>query len=267
MDSQLDHATARALLDWQIELGATEAICDAPINRYQLAAETTARPEMRPTPAAIPAAAPPSKHAATDHAATDAITEADRAASGAQTLPELRAAMERFPHCELQRGARNLVFCDGQAGARVMIIGEAPGREEDREGKPFVGRAGQLLDRMFEAIGLDRHAPEPAHAIYITNVLPWRPPQNRDPTQQEIAMMRPFLQRHVALARPEMVVLMGNISCLAGLGRSGITRLRGQWTEAYDTPALPMLHPAYLLRNGAAKREAWADLLELKSRL
>ena len=148
-----------------------------------------------------------------------------------------------------------------------MIIGEAPGRDEDQQGKPFVGRAGQLLDRMFAAIGLDRHAEKPEHSIYITNVLPWRPPQNRDPKPEEIAMLLPFLQRHVALAKPQLIVLMGNSSCQAGLGKRGITRLRGQWAEAYDTPALPMFHPAYLLRNPMAKREAWADLLELKSRL
>jgi DNA polymerase len=167
----------------------------------------------------------------------------------------------------LRQGARSLVFADGRPGARVMILGEAPGREEDIAGRPFVGRAGQLLDRMLAAIGLDRHAEDPARAVYITNVLPWRPPQNRDPQPEEIAMMRPFVARHVALIKPEIVILMGNISCEAGLGRRGITRLRGHWTEAYGAPALPMFHPAYLLRNPAAKREAWADLLSLRARL
>ena len=143
-----------------------------------------------------------------------------------------------------------------------MLVGEAPGRDEDREGRPFVGRAGQLLDRMLAAIELSR-----SENVYITNVLPWRPPQNRDPKPEEIAMMRPFLERHIELARPDVLVVMGNISCQALLGKRGITRLRGQWAEACGKPALPMFHPAYLLRNPAAKRQAWADLLALKARL
>ena len=148
-----------------------------------------------------------------------------------------------------------------------MLIGEAPGRDEDMQGKPFVGRAGQLLDLMVSHIGLNRASPDPAAALYITNVLPWRPPQNRDPKPEEIAMMLPFVERHVELANPDLIVLMGNHACQALLGRRGITRLRGQWTEAMGRPALPMLHPAYLLRNPAAKREAWADLLSLQARL
>ena len=143
-----------------------------------------------------------------------------------------------------------------------MLVGEAPGRDEDREGRPFVGRAGQLLDRMLAAIGLSRE-----DSVYITNVLPWRPPQNRDPKPEEIAMMKPFLAKHIALVDPEVLVIMGNISCQALLGKRGITRLRGNWEDALGKPALPMFHPAYLLRNPAAKREAWADLLALKARL
>lgn len=189
------------------------------------------------------------------------------AAAGAGTLDALKAALAAYPHCELRQGARNLVFADGTPGARVMVIGEAPGRDEDIAGRPFVGRAGQLLDRMFAAIGLARDNARADSALYITNVLPWRPPQNRDPSSAEIAMMRPFVARHVALAAPDVIVLMGNISCEAGLGQRRITRLRGTWAEAYGTPALPMLHPAYLLRNPPAKREAWADLLALKARL
>nr|WP_283646936.1 uracil-DNA glycosylase [Marinovum algicola] len=192
----------------------------------------------------------------------DPVAEAQRMAAAAQDLAGLQAAMAAFDHCDLKRGARNLVFSDGVPGARVMIVGEAPGRDEDRQGKPFVGRAGQFLDRMLAAIGLSRDS-----SVYITNVLPWRPPQNRDPLPAEIAMMRPFVARHVALAQPEFLVLMGNISCDAGLGKRGITRLRGSWAEAYDTPALPMFHPAYLLRQPHLKREAWADLLSLKARL
>ena len=256
MAEELDSHTAFAMLDWQIDLGATEAILDAPIDRYSV-----------PEKAAKPAHTAPSEPIVNAIPAVDAIGDAKRAASAAPDLDALRVALGTYEHCTLKRGARNLVFCDGHASARVMIIGEAPGRDEDREGRPFVGRAGQLLDRMLAAIDLDRTSDVPDQGAYITNVVPWRPPQNRDPAPEEIAMMRPFMQRHVDLVDPDFVVLVGNISCDAALGRRGITRLRGTWIEAYGKPALPMFHPAYLLRNSAAKRETWADLLSLKARL
>ena len=242
-------------LQWQIELGADEAICDAPVDRFALV--------DKPAKPATKTAAPASAEAVTT--SVDAVAEAERAAAAAESLDDLRAALAAFEHCALKRGARNLVFCDGQAGAPVMIVGEAPGRDEDREGRPFVGRAGQLLDRMLDAIDMGR-ASEDA-PVYITNVLPWRPPQNRDPSGDEIAMMRPFVLRHIALAKPQAVVIMGNISAQALLGKRGITRLRGTWTEVAGLPALPMFHPAYLLRSPEKKREAWADLLSLKARV
>ncbi len=248
MQSWESYMAARAALEWQVELGADEAICEAPLDRYAPPPE----PEAKPAEAPLRAAAP------------DPVEDARRAAGAAGDLAGLRAAMAAFEGCELKRGARNLVFSDGDPAARVMILGEAPGREEDQAGRPFVGRAGKLLDRMLGAIGLDRTAPA---SVYITNVLPWRPPQNREPKPDEIAMMLPFVERHIALANPELIVLMGNVSCQAMLGRKGITRLRGQWAEAAGRPALPMFHPAYLLRNPAAKREAWADLLSLRARL
>lgn len=253
MDSWVDWQMARAALEWQHEMGVDEAIADAPIDRF--AAEEAARAAQKaaaPQRTAVARAAP---------RAVDPVAEAEAAAKAARDLDALRAAMAAYDHCELKKGARNLVFCDGTPGARVMIVGEAPGRDEDRAGKPFVGRAGQLLDRMLEAIGLDRSG------VYITNVIPWRPPQNRDPQPDEIAMMQPFLRRHIALAAPEVLVVMGNISAQALLGKRGITRLRGTWSEAEGRPALPMVHPAYLLRNTAAKRDAWADLLALSARL
>ena len=246
-----EHMSLRAALDWQIEAGVLDTIGEEPVDRYAAPAQ--------PKRAAAAGAAPAQPAAP---AWADPVAEAQRMAAAAQDLVGLQAAMAAFDHCDLKRGARNLVFSDGVPGARVMIVGEAPGRDEDRQGKPFVGRAGQFLDRMLSAIGLSRDS-----SVYITNVLPWRPPQNRDPLPAEIAMMRPFVARHVALAQPEFLVLMGNISCDAGLGKRGITRLRGSWAEAYDTPALPMFHPAYLLRQPHLKREAWADLLSLKARL
>ena len=265
MESALDFHTAKALLEWQIELGATEAIGDVPVNRYALSA-TAPKPGQpqktveAETPVETGNAVAPDMQAGAD--TPDPVAAARAAAEAADSLAALKAAMGAFDHCELKKGARNLVFSDGVPGARIMVIGEAPGRDEDREGRPFVGRAGQLLDRMLDAIGLSR-----AENVYITNVLPWRPPQNREPKPDEIAMMKPFVQRHVELAKPDVLVLMGNVSCAALMGKRGITRLRGQWTEVWGKPALPMFHPAYLLRQPAEKRRAWADLLDLNARL
>ncbi|MEM8654827.1 MAG: uracil-DNA glycosylase [Pseudomonadota bacterium] len=249
-----EYHSALAALAWQIELGADECIADAPVDRYAV-------------PASVPKADSKAKVAAQPlppepRAGIDPVAVAQASAGAAQDLDGLRAALAAYDHCDLKRGARNLVFSDGVPGARVMIVGEAPGRDEDMQGKPFVGRAGQLLDKMLAAIGLSR-----AESVYITNVLPWRPPQNRDPKPDEVAMMQPFLHRHIELANPDVLVVVGNHSCQALLGKRGITRLRGDWTEARGKPALPMFHPAYLLRNPAAKREAWADLLSLQARL
>lgn len=258
MDSDQTYWNDRALLEWQIELGATEAILDAPVDRYAL--ETSKpKPSIEPEPSQAPASRP------VDDA--DAVAVAREAARSASDLDALAAAMKAFEHCELKRGARSFVFSDGNPAARVMIVGEAPGRDEDREGRPFVGRAGQLLDRMLDAIAMRRAAEDEANAVYITNVLPWRPPQNRTPTADEIGMMLPFLERHIVLADPEVIVVMGNTPCQALLGRTGITRMRGNWEEVLGKPCLPMFHPAYLLRNPIAKREAWADLLALKGKL
>lgn len=257
MDSAIDWHTARALLAWQVELGVDDAIGDAPLNRYELPDEK---------PASAPAAKAKSAPLRVVETKVDPVAEARVAAREAGSLDALREAMAQYPHCDLRRGARNLVFADGTAGSKLMIIGEAPGRDEDVRGRPFVGRAGQLLDRMLAAIDMGRDR-DGAQGVYITNVLPWRPPQNRDPKPSEIAMMLPFLERHVQLAKPDLVILMGNISCQAVLGRRGILSLRGGWTEGFGRPAMPMTHPAYLLRTPAAKREAWADLLAVRAKL
>ena len=254
---------ALAALDWQVEMGVGDWVQDDPVNRYDLP-ERLERPAAPETALPARAAAPRVVH---DVPKIDPADLARHAAQSAGTLEELREALAAFDHCELKKGARNSVFADGNPAARVLILGEAPGREEDQEGLPFVGRAGQLLDRMFEAIGLSRQSPDPATALYITNVMPWRPPQNRDPEPEEIAMMRPFVERHIALIDPDVIVTMGNTPCLCLMNQKGILRLRGTWTQALGKPVLPMTHPAYLLRNPAAKREAWADLLSLKARL
>ena len=246
-----------ALLDWHLELGADEAIGETPVNRYELKA-----PAPKPKPAA--AGPTPVVVQAVEPEAVDTAPLANACAD----LEELRAAIESFEGCELKQGARNTVFCDGNPKARVMIVGEAPGREEDREGKPFIGRAGQMLDKMFAAVGLSRHEEQPESALYITNVMPWRPPQNRDPSPEEIALMKPFLLRHITLAQPDFIVTMGNPSTKTLRETTlGITKMRGEWGEVLGIPSVPIFHPAYLLRSPEKKREAWADLLSLKMRL
>ncbi|MEL7345609.1 MAG: uracil-DNA glycosylase [Pseudomonadota bacterium] len=249
-------------LSWQVDLGATEAIGDTPVDRFALGAPQKAKPTAKPTATPAVTIVPPAVSKSEDHVAV-----ARELAQNAATLEALYDALAGFEGCELKRGARSLVFSDGTASARVMIVGEAPGRDEDIQGKPFVGRAGQMLDAMFAAIGLSRNDPNPQTGVYITNVLPWRPPQNRDPKPDEIAMMVPFVERHIQLVDPDILIAMGNISCSALLGKRGITRLRGQWDQAWNKPVLPMFHPAYLLRQPSAKRDAWADLLSLKARL
>jgi DNA polymerase len=250
--------TARAaLLDalaWQVELGADEAIGDAPVNRFEAVERAP-----RPVPAAVAAPAP--------EPAPAGIGTAELAA-GCADLAALRAAMAGFEGCALKQGARNLVFADGNPRARLMVIGEAPGRDEDIAGLPFVGRSGQLLDRMLAAIGLGRKAEEPERAVYITNTLPWRPPQNREPSADEVAMLLPFLHRHIELKRPEALLLVGAaaVRTLIQTGE-GITRMRGRWLDWRGVPAIATFHPAALLRDGSKKREVWTDLLKLKARL
>ena len=259
-DDILNHpAAALAALAFQIELGAVEAIGDSPVNRY---AEALKPAGLKRSPGVEVAKAEPGKAET-----RDPVAAARHAAATAMDLPALRETISAFELCALKKGARTTVFADGNPRARVLILGDAPGREEDQAGLPFVGDVGQLLDRMFASIGLSRTSPDPASALYLTTVLPWRLPQNREPSPEEIAMLLPFVERHIALAAPEVIVVMGNTPCQALLGRSGILRLRGQWTEALGRPVLPMTHPAYLLRTPAAKREAWADLLALQDRL
>lgn len=260
MDSQIDFHQAKALLEWQLDMGADEATCEEPQNRFEM-------PEVAPKVRASVAEIKVVSERPTPPDPKLPFLAATAAADAANSLADLNKAIVGFDHCELKRGAKTTVFADGNPAARVMVIGEAPGRDEDIQGKPFVGRAGQLLDRMFAAIGLDRTSEDADDALYITNILPWRPPQNRDPLPDEIEMMLPFVKRHVALAQPDFLVLMGNISCQAILGRKGITRLRGNWTNAMGLPVLPMFHPAFLLRNPIAKRDAWHDLLMIKTRL
>lgn len=253
------------LLEFFVASGVDIPIGDEPVNRLAPAAAPAPvaeaqggeRTERRPAaPAPLAAPAPPD----------DAAKTARDLARSAPDLDTLRNLLETFDGCALKATASRLVFADGTPGARVMIIGEAPGRDEDEIGRPFVGRAGQLLDRMLAAIGLDRNA------VYIANIVPWRPPGNRTPTPQEIAICLPFIRRQIELARPDFLLTMGAPATQNLLSqKDGILRLRGRWFE-FDRgdakiPALATLHPAYLLRQPAQKSLAWRDLRALKAKL
>jgi len=255
-----------ATLNWLVEAGADEAIADQPVNR--MAAPKPAAPATTvaraPSPAPKPVTPRPAPPLPLEG---DAIGGAMAAAGAATTLAELKAAMEAFEGCALKRTASNTVFADGVAEGRVMLIGEAPGRDEDRIGKPFVGRAGQLLDKMLASIGLDRQK-----NAYITNVINWRPPDNRDPSPEEAAACLPFLRRHIELAQPKVIILLGAVAARHVVGVSdGIMKLRGRWMEYrvgdQMVPLMPTLHPAYLLRQPAHKKLAWRDLQAVRARM
>jgi uracil-DNA glycosylase family 4 len=257
---------ALELLRWQIEAGADEAIGDVPIDRF--AAAPAVGPVEAPIPRAPPAAAPITPKAAVAPAIPRPAEMTARAiAAACGTLAELEAAVRGFEGCGLRRTATNTVFADGDPAGGLVVVGEAPGAEEDRLGKAFVGRSGQLLDRMLAAIGIDRSR------AYIMNTLYWRPPGNRPPTDDEVAACLPFVQRQIVLARPRVVLLCGNAPLKTLLGQTGITRQRGRWFElslegvGHSLPALPTFHPSYLLRTPGEKQKAWRDLLAAKSKL
>ena len=263
---------ASSLLAWYAAMGVDEAIGDAPVDRFAASAATPGpredgarrpRAEARTAPAATPRELPKAKRtAATPPPANAPAPELD----GIETLADLEKAAAAFEGCPLKRTAKTTCFARGSEQAKVMLIGEAPGRDEDLQGKPFVGRAGKLLDKMLASIGLDESS------VYITNTIYWRPPGNRTPTPQEIASCAPFLARQIELLKPEVMVLLGGAAAKSMLETTeGIMRLRGKWklyhAKDRDIPTLATLHPAYLLRSPEAKRYAWRDLLMLKERL
>ena len=259
---------ARALLSWYVDLGVDEAIEERPVDRFRLA--PTSVPAHRPASGPVASdpgnVAQPRMAASTMLVARAEIAQSARIlAAAAKTLVELRAALAAFDGCPLKATATKLVFGDGNPASRIMFVGEAPGAEEDRQGLPFVGPAGRLLDLMLAAIGIDRTS------AYITNVLPWRPPGNRQPTDAETAACLPFIERHIELVSPAILVLVGGTSAKTLLTTNqGIMRLRGrdfQYESAGTVrpiPARAIYHPAYLLRTPAHKRETWRDLLAIK---
>ena len=260
--------SAAAILRFYLECGVDETIGDRPVSRYaptqSLQQSNSAAPakssstSMAAGRAVLPSVAP--LQAANQTAST--------AAANANTLEALRAALETFEGCTLKATAKSTVFADGNPSSRLMVIGEAPGGDEDRQGLPFVGVFGKLLDRMLESIGHTRDN------AYISNIVPWRPPGNRKPTPEEVGLCLPFIERHVVLVKPQVILMVGGLSAKTLLNRTeGITRLRGRWEEVMlpgldaPIPALATFHPAYLLRSPQQKRLAWRDLLAVKSKL
>ena len=254
----------RELLRFYAEAGVDEALEDAPLDRFAESAPVAAptppaRTEApaRPAPPAMPVAIPDETQAA----------RARDLARQASSLEELRAIVATFDGCNLKFTAKQTVFSDGTPEGGLMLVGEAPGRDEDIAGRPFVGRSGRLLDRMLAAIGIDRQS------AYIANVIPWRPPGNRTPTPIETEICRPFIERQIELARPRVLVTLGGPSAKVLLNATeGVLRLRGNWkvhrtAGGVEIPAMPTLHPAYLLRNPAHKKLAWRDFLEIRARL
>jgi DNA polymerase len=268
MSELSSHDAARALVRWYAEMGVDEAVGAAPTDWFAAAAATPAAGRNEAA-AAKPAARPAAVFTARDAPlpADEAASLAMAAARAATDFETLAAAVAAFEHCPLKAGARSTVFADGVPGADLLVIGEAPGRDEDRIGKPFVGRAGQLLDRMLAAIGRSRQSD-----TLISNVIFWRPPGNRTPTQVEIAICRPFVERLIELTAPKAVLLAGGAPLAALTGITGIMRARGVWRDIETAsgarfPALPMFHPAFLLRQPASKRLAWSDLISLERKL
>ena len=296
-DTTQSPAALRDILRFLADSGVDEALEELPVDRFAQAAQVAPRraavsapqaAERKPLPAspADPASPPPAdeERSATlpDMSAAEALpprpqtasvpdeSQAARArelARSAASLDELREILAGFDGCNLKFTAKSLVFADGNPQADLMLVGEAPGRDEDIEGLPFVGRSGQLLDRMLAAIGRDRTS------AYIANVIPWRPPGNRTPTPLETEICRPFIERQIELARPKVLVNLGGPSAKTLLKTTeGILRLRGNWrvhvtASGIAIPAMPTLHPAYLLRNPAHKKLAWRDFLEVKAKL
>lgn len=258
-------------LQWHIDNGVETPIADSPVNRVN-----------PPVPAQAPAASVP-RAAAAPMQESFALQrqKAIEAAKACHTLEDLQSAIRGYDGLEVKRTATNMVFADGHPSARVMVIGEAPGADEDRQGLPFVGVSGQLLDKMFECIGLSRKSADPKQALYISNILNWRPPGNRTPTENEIALALPFIERHIAIVKPEFLILAGAVAAKSVLNMDqSISKLRGKfYTYKAVTPGiaeglgdaqtkiLPTYHPSFLLRTPVQKRKAWQDLLMLQKAL
>lgn len=270
---------SRALLsalEWHIESGVDEALAEEPVNRCALQKEPPKTQMIAQTAPAATAMSAPNPQPLLG--ASEAYQAALALAQQADNLDVLKKAIAEFDGLALKQTATNMVFCDGNPAAPVMLVGEAPGADEDRLGRPFVGVSGQLLDVILAAIDRDRKAAEPDKALYISNILNWRPPGNRTPAPGEIEVSLPFIEKHIALVKPKLLILCGGVSAKALLGTTdGISRLRGRWHdykpqspgigEGLSIPAIATYHPAYLLRTPAQKRAVWQDMLCVQQKL
>lgn len=261
------------ILRWYADMGVVDPVSEVPTDFATWTGPK--KPSARAPKAEVPPPPPPSPQIAGLAPAIpvgEAVALAKDLAASAVTIEALRAAIMGFDGCPLKAGARQTVVDDGITSARLMVLGEAPGKEEDRVGKPFVGRAGQLLDKMLAAIDHARTG-EPHQPAYISNSIFWRPPGNRNPKPEEIAICLPFVTRIIELVRPAVLIMVGNTPTQALFpGTPGITRSRGNWLswtlgDGTAIPAMPMFHPAYLLRQPAQKKLAWADLIEVRKKL
>lgn len=278
--SNIAQTAYAAALSWYLDNGVDEALDGVPVDRTKVAPAATVsllhnkkqgvalkqEDLSKPVASSLPLGA------------SDARAESVKLAQAANTLEELREAIAAYDGISLKKTATNLVFCDGNPQAPIMLIGEAPGADEDRIGKPFVGQSGQLLDRILKCIGLDRAEEDPAKSVYISNVLNWRPPGNRTPSPGEVEASLPFIERHIQLAKPKIIILCGGVSAKALLGRTdGITRMRKLWhgyqpqtaefqAGAEIIPAITTYHPAYLLRTPSQKKAVWADMLMVQEK-
>lgn len=281
----MDNQANTAALQWYLDHGVDEALSDNVIDRYVLNEPSIAntpteknisdvvKPKVENSASMDTFSQPPLL------GASDARAEAVKLANSANTLEELKEAIAAFDGIGLKKTATNLVFCDGNPKAKIMLIGEAPGADEDRLGKPFVGVSGQLLDRIFSCIGLDRSEEDSQRSFYISNILNWRPPGNRTPAPGEIEASLPFIERHIQLINPEILIFCGGVSAKALLGRSeGISKLRKTWhsykpqtqelsVEVKERQAIATFHPAYLLRTPNQKKAVWADMLEIQAKM
>jgi len=267
-------------LQWHLDVGADEALQDTPNDRTAAAAKMLKPGGMAEISQSLPTMPAPANISGGELLGTaQARLEAARIAAACKTLDELRDAVSAFDGLAIRKTAKNMVFSDGNPSAHVMLVGEAPGADEDKEGKPFVGISGQLLDKIFKAIGLSRTEDDPAKALYISNILNWRPPGNRTPSPAEIDISLPFIERHIALAAPKVLILCGGVSAkgLLGSGES-ISKLRGKFHDYHPLtdgvssnsspiPAIATYHPAYLLRTPSQKKFVWADMLMLRDHL
>lgn len=257
MSQTLTRAQAKTIIEWQMDVGVSETVAERPVSRFDIVSRKPrpAKPERRK--------------------ATEGQRPApQQLAAECGDLEALHRAIQDYHGCALRRTARNTVIADGNPAARVMVVGEAPGAEEDETGRPFVGRSGRLMDEALALVGLARDAALPEDSVYISNIVFWRPPGNRNPTPEEVDLLLPFTLRHIALARPEVLLALGNVACQSLLKASnGITKLRGEWREVQPgrqdppVPTMPSFHPSFLLRTPRMKKFFWKDLLTLRQRL